>query len=176
MSWFSILPESLSFLETWAIRMFLLLGTLAIGPWILLLIYDVILFLFRAILYDLPIIGGRARNRPRPRAPSLSKRPGGRPRSLSFSLPGVTSAPTTTGIEEKERNGSAVQRSGKTDLSREVTGRLQAFYDEHEWEALVQVDKSAIASETGLTTSQVKEWFTLAHQRQTEEAARTEPA
>ncbi|PVH86499.1 hypothetical protein DL98DRAFT_649954 [Cadophora sp. DSE1049] len=71
MSWFSILPPSISFIETWAIRIFLMLGILAIGPWFLLIIYDMILYVFRTATYEIPYIGGRARNRPRPRAPSL---------------------------------------------------------------------------------------------------------
>ncbi|KAI9738963.1 MAG: hypothetical protein M1818_005277 [Claussenomyces sp. TS43310] len=84
MSWFSILPASISFIETWAIRIFLLLGAIAIAPWLLLIVYDMILYLFRTVTYDIPVIGGRARNRPRPRAPSLSERPSGRLRNLTI--------------------------------------------------------------------------------------------
>jgi hypothetical protein len=62
----------------------LLLGALAIGPWLLLIVYDAILYIFRAATYDIPYIGGRARNRPRPRAPSLSERPSGRSRTFSL--------------------------------------------------------------------------------------------
>ncbi|KAL3420769.1 hypothetical protein PVAG01_07214 [Phlyctema vagabunda] len=90
MSWFSILPKSIQFIETWAIRVFLVLGLLVIGPWLLLIVYDAVLFLFRIITYDVPYIGGRARNRPRPRAPSLTERPSGRPRTMS--VPGVNTA------------------------------------------------------------------------------------
>jgi hypothetical protein len=105
MSWFSILPPSISFIETWAIRLFvcclhcpkpifpdqrqLLLGALAIGPWLLLIVYDAILYIFRAATYDIPYIGGRARNRPRPRAPSLSERPSGRSRTFSLTANAV---------------------------------------------------------------------------------------
>jgi len=71
MAWFSILPESLAFIETLFIRLFLILGILVIGPWALLIIYDMILYIFRTATYEIPYIGGRARNRPRPRAPSL---------------------------------------------------------------------------------------------------------
>jgi len=63
-----------------------------IGPWVLLLVYDMILYLFRIATYEIPYIGGRARNRPRPRAPSLSERPSGMARSISLTVPGV---PTT---------------------------------------------------------------------------------
>ncbi len=48
-------------------------------------------------MYDVPVIGGRARNRPRPRAPSLTERPNGRPRTFSVSIPGLSSAPETAG-------------------------------------------------------------------------------
>lgn len=133
-----------------------------IGPWILLLIYDVFLFLFRTTLYDFPIIGGRARNRPRPRAPSLRNRPGGRPRSLSFPLPGITAAPTSpvwkmsSGLDEKYGNGSAVYRSKSSnlpkDIPEETRAMLQAFSEKHSQEDLEQIDGTAIASETGLTT------------------------
>lgn len=89
MSWFSILPKSISFIETWAIRTFVLLGILVIGPWLLLIVYDAILYICRTVTYDIPYIGGRARNRPRPRAPSLNERPNGRPRTFSMTVPGV---------------------------------------------------------------------------------------
>jgi hypothetical protein len=106
MSWFSILPASISFIETWAIRIFVsrlqnpnsvtlpnkifkvVLGALTIGPWLLFIVYDVILYIFRAATYDIPYIGGRARNRPRPRAPSLTERPSGRTRTFPLAVPG----------------------------------------------------------------------------------------
>ena len=62
-----------------------------IGPWALLLVYDAVLYIFRAATYDMPYIGGRARNRPRPRAPSLSERPSGRARTFSLTVPGMPS-------------------------------------------------------------------------------------
>jgi len=71
MSWFSILPASFAIVETWAVRFFLVLAAIAIGPWLLLIVYDIILYLFRTATYEIPYFGGRARNRPRPRAPSL---------------------------------------------------------------------------------------------------------
>ena len=67
----------------------LVLATIAIGPWLLLIVYDIILYLFRTATYEIPYIGGRARNRPRPRAPSLSERPSGKPRRFSLTVPGV---------------------------------------------------------------------------------------
>lgn len=102
MSWFSILPASISFIETWVIRIFILLGLVAIGPWLLLIVYDFFLYLFRTATYEIPYIGGRARNRPRPRAPSLSERPSGKPRSFSLTVPGV---PTAIEVAEETAEG-----------------------------------------------------------------------
>lgn len=99
MPWFSILPAHLTVVETWLIRFFLLLGVLTIGPWALLIIYDLLLWIFRSILYLIPFVGGRARGKKRPRAPSLSERPSGRPRTFSF---GGTHY---TGAEGMEREG-----------------------------------------------------------------------
>jgi hypothetical protein len=46
----------------------LFLGLVMIGPWAALLIYDLVLYIVRTITYPIPIIGGRARGRSRPRA------------------------------------------------------------------------------------------------------------
>ena len=74
---------------------------IAIGPWLLLIVYDMILYLFRTATYEIPYFGGRARNRPRPRAPSLSERPSGKPRRFSLTVPGVpTAAETGEGAAE----------------------------------------------------------------------------
>lgn len=75
---------------------------IAIGPWALLIVYDMILYLFRTATYEIPYIGGRARNRPRPRAPSLSERPGGMPRRFSLTVPGV---PTAVDVAEESVGG-----------------------------------------------------------------------
>jgi len=122
MSWFSILPASISFIETWLIRIFIFLGVIAIGPWLLLIVYDMILYLFRTATYEIPYIGGRARHRPRPRAPNLSERPSGKPRSFSLTVPGVPTAveaaeETVEGLKKRldrpgrERNGSNVMNT-----------------------------------------------------------------
>ncbi|CAD6571980.1 MAG: hypothetical protein ASARMPRED_004935 [Alectoria sarmentosa] len=87
MSWFSILPANLTVIETWIIRFFLLLGIMTIGPWVLFLVYDVILYVIRALAYEIPYSGGRARGRQRPRAPSLVERPNGKRRTFSISGP-----------------------------------------------------------------------------------------
>jgi hypothetical protein len=43
-----------------------------------------LLYIWRAGTYEIPVIGGRARGRGRPVAPSLSERPDGRKRTLSL--------------------------------------------------------------------------------------------
>lgn len=80
----SILPESFAVVETWITRLFLFLGLIAIGPWAALLIYDLLLYIFRAVAYEIPFVGGRARGKARPRAPSLTERPSGRRRRFSL--------------------------------------------------------------------------------------------
>lgn len=136
MAWFSILPESYSFIETWLVRLFvsslgrnvlqfqvadfeaqLILGMMAIGPWALLIVYDMILYLFRTATYEIPYIGGRARNRPRPRAPSLSERPSGKPRSFSLTVPGV---PTAVEAAEETVEGLK-KRLSSTDHNDNIT-------------------------------------------------------
>ena len=116
MSWFSILPAHLTIVETWIIRFFvsplqfpfsksrltetqLLLGICTIGPWALLIVYDLILYIIRSIGYEIPYIGGRARGRRRPRAPSLVERPNGRPRSFSINVNAAT------GFDNDDRDG-----------------------------------------------------------------------
>lgn len=58
---------------------------MTIGPWAVLLVYDIILYIVRAIAYEVPFFGGRARGRGRPLAPSLKERPNGRRRTFSIS-------------------------------------------------------------------------------------------
>lgn len=60
---------------------------MTIGPWALFLIYDMILYIIRAVAYEIPVYGGRARGRRRPLAPSLVERPNGRRRTFSISGP-----------------------------------------------------------------------------------------
>lgn len=67
----------------------LILGSLIIGPWLLLLVYDVLLYLWRSATYELPYVGGRARGKGRPRAPSLAERPDGSHRR-HISVPGLS--------------------------------------------------------------------------------------
>lgn len=115
MSWFSILPAHLTVIETWVIRLFvgfdltklcerrtllslqLLLGIATIGPWAILIVYDLLLYIIRSISYEIPYFGGRARGRRKPKAPSLAERPNGRPRSFSISV----QTPSSSGKAEK---------------------------------------------------------------------------
>ena len=116
--WLSLLPEQLSVYEVWLVRLFLFLGIITIGPWAALIVYDFLLYIWRTATYDLPYIGGRARGRPRPRAPSLSERPDGRLRTFSHSRPpsGVSvlenhagsGATSSLDLGTKRRHGSAL--------------------------------------------------------------------
>lgn len=65
----------------------LVFGLVMIGPWAALVIYDLILYVFRAVTYEIPIVGGRARGKARPRAPSLTERPSGHRRRFSLARP-----------------------------------------------------------------------------------------
>ncbi|KAJ9193757.1 hypothetical protein DTO166G4_4642 [Paecilomyces variotii] len=87
MAWYSILPPYLTTFETWVVRIFFVLGLLTIGPWAFLIVFDFLLYIWRLATYKIPVIGGRARGREKPRAPSLSERPSGHRRA--FSLRGV---------------------------------------------------------------------------------------
>lgn len=75
---------------------------ITIGPWLLLIVYDLLLFLFRTATYEVPYVGGRARNRPRPRAPSLSERPSGKARRFSLTISG---APTAVDLVQDTKEG-----------------------------------------------------------------------
>ena len=61
-----------------------MLAALIIGPWLLALVYDLILYLWRVASHEFPYVGGRARGQERPRAPSLKERPDGHRRGFSF--------------------------------------------------------------------------------------------
>ncbi|KAJ5924732.1 hypothetical protein N7466_008919 [Penicillium verhagenii] len=87
MAWYSILPPHLIQFESWAVRIFFLLGLITIVPWAALILFDACLWLYRILLWELPWIGGRARGQQRPRAPSLNERPGGQRRA--FGMRGV---------------------------------------------------------------------------------------
>lgn len=69
------------------------------GPWVLLLLYDVVLYVFRSVTYEVPIVGGRARGKMRPRAPSLTERPSGHRRKFSLARRGDTAVQSIGGLK-----------------------------------------------------------------------------
>ncbi|KAL2829659.1 hypothetical protein BDW59DRAFT_141756 [Aspergillus cavernicola] len=75
MAWYSILPADLIYLESWVVRCFLFLGLVTILPWVALIIFDMALYIWRLVAYEVPVVGGRARGEQRPRAPSLNEIP-----------------------------------------------------------------------------------------------------
>lgn len=83
-------------------NMQLLLGIATIGPWAILLFYDLLLYIVRWITYEIPYFGGRARGRRKPRAPSLAERPNGRPRSFSITVP---APPSSSNDSSEEKSG-----------------------------------------------------------------------
>ncbi|KAB8289519.1 hypothetical protein EYC80_010678 [Monilinia laxa] len=105
MSWFSILPKSLTYVEVWAMNTFFILGMICIGPWLLLIVYDVLFYAFRLMTYEIPYFGGRARNRPRPRAPSLSERPNGTGRPRILTMPSANGPLNITDLIEDKAEG-----------------------------------------------------------------------
>ncbi|KAJ6083162.1 hypothetical protein N7467_007297 [Penicillium canescens] len=114
MAWYSILPQELTHLESWAARVFFVLGLITIGPWAFLILLDATIWLYRMILWDFPWIGGRARGQQRPRAPSLNERPDGQRRA--FGLRGVE---TDTGESDGgQSGGSSSKRENDRDESR----------------------------------------------------------
>ena len=78
---------------------------ICIGPWLLLLVYDVLFYASRTIAYEIPYIGGRARNRPRPRAPSLSERPSGKGRPRILTIPSANPAVDIAEVLEETAEG-----------------------------------------------------------------------
>jgi hypothetical protein len=76
----------------------MLLGVVTIGPWALLLVYDLAYYVYRSCAYHIPFIGGKAQGKRRPRAPSLTQRPSGQKRDA----PGVPISGSTTGIQHYE--------------------------------------------------------------------------
>ncbi|KAL3477584.1 hypothetical protein BJX99DRAFT_226193 [Aspergillus californicus] len=75
MAWYSILPADLVYVESWVVRFFLFLGLITILPWMSLLVFDMVLYIWRLVTYEVPVVGGRARGKQRPRAPSLNEIP-----------------------------------------------------------------------------------------------------
>lgn len=80
--------------------------------------YDIALYLWRTATFELPQVGGRARGRQRPRAPSLKERPDGHRRR--FSLAGVpVPVPVTSDHQEAD---SATNTSSATSTAAAALG------------------------------------------------------
>ncbi|KAJ5094098.1 hypothetical protein N7456_009959 [Penicillium angulare] len=109
MAWYSILPPQLIQVESWAVRIFFLLGLITILPWFALIVFDAGLWLYRIILWELPWIGGRARGQQRPRAPSLNERPDGQRRA--FGLRGVETDTSDHGHGQESKNDMAADKT-----------------------------------------------------------------
>ncbi|EEQ83990.1 hypothetical protein RJZ56_003503 [Blastomyces dermatitidis] len=120
MTWYSLLPPGLTAFEAWLVRVFLILGTIIIAPWAFMILYDLLLYIWRASTYEIPIIGGRARGRQRPQAPSLSERPDGRRRTFSL---------TTSLYDGDDDGGVEDNSSSSNDNSDGSEGESDAFAD-----------------------------------------------
>ncbi|KAI9929010.1 hypothetical protein ASPWEDRAFT_25143 [Aspergillus wentii DTO 134E9] len=103
MAWYSLLPPDLIYLESWAVRVFFVLGLLTIVPWAALLVFDIVLYICRMTTYEFPVIGGRAQGMQRPRAPSLNERPSGQRRV--FGLRGVEMDSPGDDVYTEEKEG-----------------------------------------------------------------------
>ncbi|OGM42158.1 hypothetical protein ABOM_009143 [Aspergillus bombycis] len=103
MAWYSLFPADLIYLEAWIARLFLILGLITIAPWATLIIFDMALYIWRMLTYELPVIGGRARGRQRPRAPSLNERPNGQRRAFVLASYEATAAENEESNELKRR-------------------------------------------------------------------------
>lgn len=60
-----------------------------------------ILYIFRAIAYEIPYNGGRARGRRRPQAPPLTERPDGWKRALSISGTSGSGTDENDGVKKR---------------------------------------------------------------------------
>lgn len=91
----------------------LVLGFATIGPWALFLLYDMVLYIVRAIAFEIPYYGGRYRGRRRPQAPALTERPGGWKRALSIN--------GTSGSGSEGKEGLAKRMSQDSDEADDLT-------------------------------------------------------
>ncbi|KAK0662240.1 hypothetical protein DIS24_g2062 [Lasiodiplodia hormozganensis] len=110
MAWSSILPDHLSSFETWIARLFIFFGVVTIGPWAVLILYDLALYFFRTVAYELPVFGGRAMGKRRPRAPSLTERPDGQRRQFNPMLhPGDEANAHASGTSRAVGSDASIQ-------------------------------------------------------------------
>ncbi|KAI6246490.1 hypothetical protein HI914_05806 [Erysiphe necator] len=86
MSWASILPPSVSFIETWAVRLFILLGALTIGPWLLLIMYDAVLYIFRTTFHEFLQIKSTLSTQPHLKPSEISNSHFGEQQDINFNI------------------------------------------------------------------------------------------
>ncbi|KAE8152699.1 hypothetical protein BDV25DRAFT_150620, partial [Aspergillus avenaceus] len=55
MAWYSVLPAEFTYVESWLARVFIILGLLTIAPWALLIIFDILFYLWRVLIAKIPI-------------------------------------------------------------------------------------------------------------------------
>lgn len=107
MAWYSLLPSHLTVYETWVIRICLFLAVLNLSPWLLAIFYDLVLWICRSVWHEVPLVGGRAQGRIRPRRPGLAAVAAGNGRRMSLSGmiagTGIDRAQTRTQREEQEQ-------------------------------------------------------------------------
>ena len=89
----------------------LLLSFVTFGPWLVLLVYDIGLYMWRLLVYKL---GGRERGQLRPRAPSLTERPDGHKRRIS-----LAGLPTTQDGEAHGTRTSGAKHRSSASLGRD---------------------------------------------------------
>ncbi|KAL5388451.1 hypothetical protein DPSP01_003024 [Paraphaeosphaeria sporulosa] len=100
----SLLPDEYASVETWLKRLFFLLGVVTLGPWAFLVVYDLVLYIVRSVTYEIPFVGGRARGKARPRAPSLTERPSGHRRKFSLARRREPESPTSSAFQSSPQD------------------------------------------------------------------------
>jgi hypothetical protein len=82
----------------------LVLAIINISPWIIAIVYDIVLYVARRLWHEIPVWGGRARGDARPRAPSLRDRS----RRLSFAelIRGSSVPETNSDARDEVRGGT----------------------------------------------------------------------
>ncbi|KAG8626868.1 hypothetical protein KVT40_005813 [Elsinoe batatas] len=122
MGYFSLLPERLGYIEQGISYIFIFLGVITIGPWLLIFFYDLVLYIWRAMTHDVPFVGGAAYGKHRPRAPSLVTRPNGHRRRFSLAALSVDltqyTIPEDEDEDNAERNDSLVDSGPESDYRR----------------------------------------------------------
>jgi hypothetical protein len=139
----SILPDQFLSVETWLTRFFvrfhtpksayaltglqLLMGVILIGPWVCLLVYDLFLYIARSITHEIPIVGGRAQGKARPRAPSLTERPSGHRRKFSIAPRRDRPERSGGGADDKMNLSDPHWRKMREELGHDSLGHTSVF-------------------------------------------------